>query len=89
LHAGDYVELFATGLGRTTSKDGLDYANQQPTVTIAGIDCPVTFAGRAPGFPGVDQINCVVPAGIGSNSAAAVAIVSANRTSNVATLAVQ
>jgi uncharacterized protein (TIGR03437 family) len=89
LHAGDYVELFATGLGRTTLKDGLEYANQQPTVSIAGMDCPVTFAGRAPGFPGVDQINCVVPAGIGSNSAAPVAIVSGNRTSNVATLAVQ
>jgi uncharacterized protein (TIGR03437 family) len=89
LHAGDYVELFATGLGRTTLKDGLEYANQQPTVSIAGMDCPVTFAGRAPGFPGVDQINCVVPAGIGSNSAAPVAIVSGNRTSNIATLAVQ
>jgi len=89
LHAGDYVELFATGLGRTTLKDGLEYANQQPTVSIDGMDCPVTFAGRAPGFPGVDQINCRVPAGIRSNSAAPVAIVSGNRTSNVATLAIQ
>jgi uncharacterized protein (TIGR03437 family) len=89
LHAGDYVELFATGLGATTLKNGLEYANQLPTVTISGLDCPVTFAGRAPGFVGLDQINCMVPAGIGSNSAAPVAIVSGNRTSNVATLAVQ
>jgi len=89
LHAGDYVELFATGLGQTTSKNGLEYANQQPTVSISGMNCPVTFAGRAPGFVGLDQINCVVQAGIGSNSAAPVTIVSGNRTSNVATLAVQ
>jgi uncharacterized protein (TIGR03437 family) len=89
LHAGDYVELFATGLGATTLMNGLEYANQQPTVTISGMNCPVTFAGRAPGFVGLDQINCVVPAGIGSNSAAPVVIVSGNRTSNVATLAIQ
>ena len=89
LHAGDYVELFATGLGGTTLTNGLEYANQQPTVSIAGMDCPVTFAGRAPGFVGLDQIDCMVPAGIGSNSAAPVAIVSGDRTSNVATLAVQ
>jgi uncharacterized protein (TIGR03437 family) len=89
LHAGDYVELFATGLGATTLMNGLEYANQQPTVTISGMNCPVTFAGRAPGFVGLDQINCVVPAGIGSNSVAPVVIVSGNRTSNVATLAIQ
>jgi len=89
LHAGDYVELFATGLGQTTTKDGLQYANQQPTVTIGGINCPVTFAGRAPGFVGLDQVNCQAPSGIGSNGSAPVVITSGNRTSNVATLAIQ
>jgi len=89
LHGGDYVELFATGLGATTLKDGLAYAIQQPTVSIGGQNCPVSFAGRAPGFVGVDQINCQVPGGIASNSAAPVVIVSGNRTSNTATLAVQ
>lgn len=89
LHAGDYVELFATGLGATTNRGGLDYANQQPTVTIGGQDCPVTYAGRAPGYIGLDQINCLVPTGITSNAAAPVVLTSANRSSNVATLAVQ
>jgi uncharacterized protein (TIGR03437 family) len=89
LHAGDYVELYATGLGATTNHSGLDYANQQPTVTIGGQDCPVTYAGRAPGYLGLDQINCIVPAGLGINAAAPVIVTSRARSSNLATLAVQ
>src|SRR5579883_279817 len=89
LRAGDFVALFATGLGQTGNRGGLDYAIQQPTVMIGGKDCPVTFAGRAPGYVGLDQINCIVPSGIGANPAAPVAIASGNLSSNVATLAVQ
>lgn len=89
LHAGDYVELYATGLGATTNRNGLDYANQQPTVTIGGQDCPVTYAGRAPGYVGLDQINCIVPAGLGNSAAAPVIVTSGARSSNLATLAVQ
>jgi uncharacterized protein (TIGR03437 family) len=89
LHAGDYVELYATGLGATTSRGGLDYANQPPSVTIGGQDCPVTYAGRAPGYDGLDQINCIVPSGLGANATAPVVVTSGARSSNVATLAVQ
>jgi uncharacterized protein (TIGR03437 family) len=89
LHAGDYVELYATGLGATTNRGGLDYANQQPTVTIGGENCPVTYAGRAPGYMGLDQINCNIPAGLGVNASAAVVVTSGDRSSNIATLAVQ
>ena len=89
LHAGDSVELFATGLGHLTPRGGLFYADQQPSVTIAGQDCAVTFAGRAPGFRGLDQINCIVPGGIGANPQAPVVIASGSRASNVATLAVR
>ena len=89
VHAGEYIELYATGLGATTNRGGLDYANQQPTVTIGGSDCPVTYAGRAPGFVGLDQINCIVPAGLGVNGTAPVTITSGARTSNIAMLAVQ
>jgi uncharacterized protein (TIGR03437 family) len=87
VHAGEYLELFLTGLGLTTNRNDLDFANQQPTVTISGKDCPVTYAGRAPGFSGLDQINCVVPAGVSGD--AAISVTSGNRTSNVATVAVQ
>jgi uncharacterized protein (TIGR03437 family) len=88
LNAGDAVELYATGLGLTTSSNGLDVAVQQPTVTIGGIACPVTFAGAAPGYIGLDQINCTIPAGLTSSASAPVVITSGSLTSNTATLAV-
>jgi uncharacterized protein (TIGR03437 family) len=88
LRANDYMELFLTGLGSTTKRQGLDFANQVPTVTIAGVDCPVTFAGAAPGFVGLDQINCRVPQGLVVNVSAAVVVSSGGRTSNAATIAV-
>ncbi len=85
---GDTVELYATGLGLTTPMNGLDYAIQQPTVTVGGVACPVTFAGAAPGYMGLDQINCTIPAGLASGASAPVVITSGDRTSNTATLAI-
>jgi len=90
LHGGDYLALFLTGLGATTKRgDGLDWANQQPTVTIAGRPCAVAYAGRAPGYAGLDQINCQVPTGLTADPAAQVVVYSGQRASNAATLAVQ
>jgi uncharacterized protein (TIGR03437 family) len=89
LHVGEYVELFLTDLGATTALNGLDYANQRPTVMISGHDCPVTYAGRAPGYPGLDQINCVVPSGLSDDDAAPLTVTSGIRSSNVVTVAVR
>jgi uncharacterized protein (TIGR03437 family) len=89
LRPDDYMELFLTGLGGTTHRQGLDFANQVPGVTIGGADCPVTYAGRAPGFVGLDQINCKFPAGVAANGSVAVVVRSGGRTSNVATIAVE
>jgi len=93
LHSGDAVALFATGLGLTAPgtgpAEGLQVAIQQPTVTVAGMDCPVSFAGAAPGFIGLDQINCAIPSGIASSLTAPVVITSGTMISNTATLAIQ
>ncbi|MDQ6675673.1 MAG: hypothetical protein M3Z09_00085 [Acidobacteriota bacterium] len=88
VQANDYVEIFLTGLGATTPKDGLDAAVQVPAVTIDGVNCPVSFAGAAPGFAGLDQINCAVPQGISPNPAAVVIVSSGGRSSNPASLAI-
>jgi len=89
LHAGDAVELYATGLGLTTPMNGFDYAVQQPTVTVGGGACPVTFAGAAPNYVGLDQINCTIPAGAATGVSSPVVIKSGDRTSNTATLAIE
>jgi uncharacterized protein (TIGR03437 family) len=91
LQAGDSVEIYATGLGVTMSSGGFDVAVQQPTVTVGGVNCPVTFAGAAPKYDGLDQINCTIPEGAlifdPASSSVQVVITSGNRISNTATLA--
>ena len=88
MHAGEYVELFLTGLGATESRGGFDYARIQPLVSVGGVDCPVSYAGAAPGFAGLDQINCRIPGGLGAQGAAVV-VRSGLRSSPVSTLAVE
>lgn len=70
------------------NRNGLDYAVLQPTVAIGGQNCPVTFAGAAPGFEGLDQINCIVPGGLGAQSAPVV-VTSGNRVSPATSVAVR
>lgn len=64
--------FYATGLGALTPPvadgDGgledpvvLHKANLTPIVLIGGKSAAVSFAGQAPGFPGVNQINVAVP----------------------------
>ena len=85
----DYVELYLTGLGPTTTgSDGLAHANATVTLTVGGVNCPVTYAGRVPGVPGLDQVNCQIPAGLSGASVPAV-ITAAGRASNTVTLAIQ
>ena len=89
LRAGvDFVALFLTGLGPTTRTNDLDYAEIQPAVTIGGQACNINYAGRAPGYPGLDQINCSVPAGL-SGAAVPVIVTSNGRTANTVTLNIQ
>jgi len=61
--AGEYLEIYATGLGSVTSSStALTETVVRPEVQIAGLPAEVTYSGLAPGFPGVYQINVRVPA---------------------------
>jgi len=82
---GNVAVLYLTGLGTTVERDGLAYAKLQPTVTVGGRECVVAFAGRAPGFRGLDQINCTLPDGLPLGKAD-VTVRSGKRVSNVATV---
>lgn len=52
---GSVVSIYATGQGAATSSN--------VTLTIAGYTAPILYAGPAPGFPGLMQINAQIPAG--------------------------
>jgi len=87
-HANDIMALFLTGLGATTQQNGLAYAQIQPTVTVGGQNCSVGYAGRAPSFAGLDQINCTIPAGV-TGATVPVIVNSGGRSSSTAFIAVQ
>ena len=88
LTAGEYASIFMTGLGLTTTINGLQYAQIQPTVSIGGQNCAVTYWGRAPGEQGVDQINCLVPGGISAGPAVPLVVTSNGRASNAVTVTI-
>jgi uncharacterized protein (TIGR03437 family) len=58
LTPGEYVFLYASGLGSGSAR-----------VTLGGAPCEVQYAGPAPGFPGVQQVNFRVPPGAPSGMA--------------------
>jgi uncharacterized protein (TIGR03437 family) len=87
-HSGDIMSLYLTGLGATNLMNGLNYAQVVPSVTVGGQSCPVLYAGRSPGFAGLDQINCTVPA-LAAGSALPVVVTSNGRVSNTAYIPLQ
>jgi uncharacterized protein (TIGR03437 family) len=89
----DVLILYAVGLGPTTppassvqggaSAEPLNRVVDQVQVFIGEAACQVLFAGLAPGFPGIYQLNVVPPAAPASNR---LYIVENGVTSNVTTL---
>jgi uncharacterized protein (TIGR03437 family) len=91
--------FYATGLGALTppiadGASGIDGTTHEamlkPMVTIGGVSTEVDYYGPS-GYPGVYQINIVVPqnAPTGSNVALVVKSADGTVTSNTATIAVQ
>jgi uncharacterized protein (TIGR03437 family) len=74
IRSGDYVSLYLTGLGMGVVPDA---------VTLDGAPLNVIYAGPAPGFPGLDQINVQLPPG---TSSGVLLVFAGKRASNAVTL---
>jgi uncharacterized protein (TIGR03437 family) len=77
LERDEYAFLYVSGLGAVANApaDGAGGPVSPPAramgdvrVTLGGLPCEVQFAGLAPGFAGVYQVNFRVPAGAGSGT---------------------
>lgn len=65
VNRGDFLSLFATGLGLVDSAgNGLFPTRQRVSVLIGGRELTPQFAGLAPGFVGLYQINVQIPANL-------------------------
>ena len=75
---GQAVEIYCTGLGTAPV-----------TVSIGGSQAQVLFSGPAPGFPGLQQVNAIVPAEATAGAEVPVTIQAAGVASNTAVMAVR
>jgi uncharacterized protein (TIGR03437 family) len=79
---GQFISVYATGLGALTTTpppDGSPPASQMTiaataTVSIGGVTVTPSFAGLAPGFVGLYQVDAQVPASVTPGSAVPVSI---------------
>jgi uncharacterized protein (TIGR03437 family) len=83
---GETLQMFGTGLGIVNPLLMMPIA--LPVVRVGGRNAEVKYGGRAPGWPGMTQINFVVPADAPSGAAVPVEFVLIGNPSNAATLAV-
>ena len=96
---GGVISIFCTGLGATDpavasgqpgpSAEPLARVTTPVTVTVGGKPATVSFAGMAPGFAAVYQVNAQVPAGVTPGDAVPVVITQGGFASNTATIAVR
>ena len=95
---GEFLEIFANGLGRVTDAPAsgeaaianpLSETTATPEVSIGGAAANVLFAGLAPGFIGLYQVNVQVPAAAPSGDAVGVSLRIGGAESNLVTIAVE
>jgi uncharacterized protein (TIGR03437 family) len=93
---GQFISVYATGLGALTMTpppDGSPPASQltiaaTATVSIGGVTVTPSFAGLAPGFVGLYQVDAQVPASVTPGSVVPVSITVGGVVSNTVTIAV-
>ncbi len=98
LQEGHAVVLYCAGLGPVSPPvpegaaaplEPLSYTSNPVTLTIGGQEAPVLFAGLAPGFAGLYQVNALVPAGVEKGPEVPVVLTLAGQPSPPVTLPVQ
>jgi uncharacterized protein (TIGR03437 family) len=96
--AGDALVIYCTGLGGVTppvtagaaaSLTQLSKTDDPVKVTVGGQPATVLFAGLAPGFAGLYQVNVTVPAGIAASPNTPVVLTVAGQSSVPVTVAIQ
>jgi uncharacterized protein (TIGR03437 family) len=96
VHAGEFVTIYCNGLGPVNPQvdpgaaaTGPTPTVQEVTATIGGQKATVQYAGLAPGYPGLYQVNAMVPNGVTPGDQVPVTLTVAGQTSPPVTIAVQ
>jgi uncharacterized protein (TIGR03437 family) len=97
-HAGDTLEIYCTGLGDTNPRtvsgfpataSPLLWAIDKVTLTVGGVNVPVSFYGLTPGLAGLFQVNATLPTGIAPSPQAPVVLSQGGRAGVTVTIPIQ
>jgi uncharacterized protein (TIGR03437 family) len=83
---GETIQSFGTGLGFVNPL--ILIPQPEPIVLVGGRNATVTYAGPAPGLPGVTQVNFTIPSDAPTGPAVPVVFQLGSAASNAATLAI-
>ncbi len=95
---GDTLEIYCTGLGDVNPRavagspappSPLAQVIDPVTLTIGGVNVPVSFAGPTPGFTGLYQVNATIPAAIAANQQAPLVLSQSGRASATVTIPIE
>ncbi len=86
----NYLELFGTGLRRAMASNPTDTNGvaEAVTATIQGVPVTVAYAGVAPGWMGLDQLNLAIPPELAGLGQLNVRVVVNGQSSNVVTFTI-
>jgi uncharacterized protein (TIGR03437 family) len=82
--AGDFVEIYATGLGPVHTAYGFQQTDLTPQVFIGSVPAPeISYSGLAPGWLGLYQVNARIPPGAGSGTQPLYLVINGRRSNEV------
>jgi len=89
LARGQVLQVYATGLGTTVKQGQYSVATTAVTAVVNGTELPVSFAGLAPGFVGLYQVNIPIPATTPPGSGIPLTLKQGGQVSNAVEIALQ
>jgi len=89
LERGQVLQVYATGLGATARQGQYALAVATVTAVVNGTELPVSFAGLAPGFVGLYQVNIPIPAATPPGSGISLTLKQGGQVSNAVEIALQ
>ncbi len=89
LPRGQAMVIYATGLGAVTQSGQFSVTKAPVTVVLNGTELPASFAGLAPGFVGLYQVNVLIPAGTAPGLGIPLMLKVGGQLSNVVPVSVQ
>ena len=79
----------AVPAGTAAPTSSLSYTTQTATATVGGQNAQILFAGLAPGYVGLYQVNLIVPTGVAAGPSVPVVITAAGAASATVTVAIR